>query len=107
LKKVKINEVASIIKEPFTPLDLFRVNDSAVRLVKINGLYKWHKHTNEDELFIVLNGEMSIHFEKEQKVNLKAGEAFLVKKNTLHQSSARNEALVLIVEPQNTIAEGD
>ena len=98
--------MAELIKDPFIPLDVFKVNETAVRLVKIHGKYHWHKHTNEDELFIVVQGQMALNF-KDKSVTLNEGEGYVVKKGVLHQSFAENEALVLMVEPYETLPTGD
>jgi len=98
--------MAKLIKTPFTPLDVFKINETAVRLVKIKGRYHWHKHTNQDELFIVIRGQMDINL-TDEVVHLKEGEGYIVKCGVMHQSYAENEALALMVEPQETLAQGD
>jgi len=106
VSKVVLKKMAELIKDPFMPLDVFRVNDTAVRLVKIHGKYHWHKHTSQDELFIVLDGQMTINF-KDRSIILNEGEGFVVKQGVMHQSHAKKEALVLMVEPSETLAKGD
>ena len=106
MAKVELKKMAELIKDPFIPLDVFKVNETAVRLVKIHGKYHWHKHTNEDVLFIVVQGQMALNF-KDKSVTLNEGEGYVVKKAVLHQSFAENEALVLMVEPYETLATGD
>lgn len=106
MNKVVLENMAKLIKSPFTPLDVFKINETAVRLVKIKGRYHWHKHTNQDELFIVIRGEMDINLTNEV-IHLNEGEGCVVKRGVMHQSYAENEALALIFEPQETLAEGD
>ena len=106
MSKVVFEKIAELIKEPFKPLDIFNINEVAIRLVKIHGKYHWHKHNEQDEIFIVLKGVLEINF-KDDKIILNRNEAFLVKKGTLHQSFAAKEALVLIVEPQKIKHIGD
>ena len=106
MDKISLEKMAELIKSPFTPLDVFKVNNTAVRLVKIYGKYHLHKHTRQDELFIVLRGQVHLNFE-DRTVVLEQGEGFLVKKGVEHQSYAKNEALVLMVEPYDTVAKGD
>ena len=104
--KIALDKMAVLIKEPFMPLDVFKVNDTAVRLVKIHGKYHWHKHGKQDELFIVVEGQITLNF-KDEKIVLNKGEGYVVKRGVMHQSSAENEALVLMVEPYDTRAKGD
>jgi len=104
--KVIIEDMINLIKEYWTPLDIFYVNETAVRLVKIKGKYHWHKHSNQDELFVVLKGQLKINF-KDRQITLEEGEGFVVKKGVLHQSEAGEEAVVLLVEPRDIVTQGD
>lgn len=106
MEKISLEKMAQLISDPFTPLEIFKVNETAVRLVKIQGKYHWHKHSNEDELFLVLKGQMTINL-KDSKVTLNEGEGFVVKAGVMHQSFANREALILMVEPYETVATGD
>jgi mannose-6-phosphate isomerase-like protein (cupin superfamily) len=104
--KISLEKMADMIKEYWTPLDIFRVNDSLIRMVKIKGKYHWHKHTDQDELFIVLKGRLKLNFKNQQLV-LDEGEGFVVKNGTIHQSEADEETVVLLVEPINIVTKGD
>lgn len=104
--KISIEKMIDLIKDYWTPLDIFRVNDTAVRLVKIKGKYHWHKHTGQDELFIVLKGQLKINF-KNRQIVLEEGEGFVVKKGTVHQSEADDETVVFLVEPSDIVTKGD
>lgn len=106
MDKVSIEQMADLIKEDWIPLDIFRVNDTAVRLVKIKGKYHWHKHTNQDELFIVLKGHLKMNF-KDRQIVLDEGEGLVVKKGVTHQSEADEETLVFLVEPADIVTRGD
>lgn len=106
MEKIVLEKMAKLIKDPFIPLDVFKVNETAVRLVKIQGRYHWHKHSKQDELFIVLKGQIIINFE-DKKVVLNEGEGYVVRQGVMHQSFAEHEALVLMVEPYETIDKGD
>lgn len=105
-EKISLDEMAKMIDNYWVPLDLFRVNDSIVRLVKIKGKYHWHRHSRQDELFIVLKGLLRINLTNHQVI-IRPGEAFLVKRDTPHQSEADEETLVLLVEPHDIITKGD
>ncbi len=105
-EKISLDEMTNLIENYWTPLDLFRVNDAIVRLVKIKGKYHWHRHSRQDELFIVLKGQLKINLTNRQVI-IDPGEAFLVKRNTPHQSEADEETVVLLVEPKDIITKGD
>ncbi len=106
MDKISIEKMIDLIKDYWTPLDIFRVNNTSVRLVKIKGKYHWHKHTNQDELFIALKGQLKINF-KNRQIVLEEGEGFVVKKGIVHQSEASDETIVLLVEPSDIITKGD
>ena len=74
------------------------MNDYHFKVVKFRGEFVWHKHDDTDEVFIVLDGEMSIAFE-DDAVALKSGELFVVPKGAVHKPMAENECQVMLVEP--------
>lgn len=106
MDKISIEKMIDLIQDFWTPLDIFRVNNTSVRLVKIKGKYHWHKHTDQDELFIVLKGQLKINF-KNRQIVLEEGEGFVVKKGTVHQSEADDETVILLVEPSDIVTKGD
>jgi len=76
------------------------------KLVKFQGDFVWHRHDDTDEVFIVIEGEMSIDF-KTDKVDLKPGEMFVVPKGVEHKPFAEQECKVMLVEPAGTVNTGD
>ena len=82
------------------------MNDYHFKVVKLKGEFVWHKHDDTDEVFIVLEGEMSIAF-KDGAVQLKSGEMFVVPKGAEHKPIAEAECKVMLVEPAGTINTGD
>lgn len=55
---------------------------------------------------MVLDGEMSIEF-RDGKVDLRAGEMFVVPKGVEHKPFAEAECKAMLVEPAGTINTGD
>lgn len=106
MNKISLDKMAALIHDYFTPLDIFHVDDMLVRLVKIKGKYHWHKHSGQDELFLVLKGKLKLNF-KDGQLLLEPGEGFVVKNGTMHQSEADEETLVLLVENANIVTKGD
>ena len=96
MKKVSLKKMNDLIKTHWAPLDVFKVNDFTVKLVKIQGKYIWHKHPG-DELFIVQKGQMIIHLE-DCDVDLSEGEGFVVDQGILHQTEASNETEIMVIE---------
>ena len=75
---INLEERAKEIDKPWSPLEIARVNDQVVRLAKLQGEYHWHQHTNEDELFYVLNGNIVIQLKGQPDIALGEGEMAVV-----------------------------
>ena len=59
IQKISINEKIKGIDKPWSPIEIARINDYVIRMALFDGEYHWHKHTNEDELFLCIQGEHS------------------------------------------------
>lgn len=92
--------------EHWAPKVIAQMNDYEFKLVKIQGEFVWHSHAETDDVFIILEGEMSIAL-RDGQVDLKAGEMFVVPKGVEHKPFAKNECKLLLVEPKGTINTGD
>ncbi len=106
MPKINFKEIAKKINEPWQPLDVVYLNDTALRIAKIDGAYNWHMHGKEDEFFLVVKGEVFIDLDNES-IQLKENEGFLVKRGTKHRSRAEKPAWVLLIEPTATKSKGD
>jgi mannose-6-phosphate isomerase-like protein (cupin superfamily) len=92
--------------EHWSPKIIAQMNEYQFKLVKIQGEFVWHSHAETDDVFIVLDGEMSIEL-RDGRVDLKAGEMFVVPKGMEHKPIAEAECHLLLVEPVGTINTGD
>jgi mannose-6-phosphate isomerase-like protein (cupin superfamily) len=92
--------------EHWSPKIVAQMNDYHFKLVKLQGEFVWHDHKHTDEVFIVLDGEMTIHF-RDGDVTLKSGEMFVVPKGVEHKPFAKSECRVMLVEPAGTVNTGD
>jgi len=105
-----IREISDQITQAYSPVVLANVDEFAIRLVKFQGEFeRWHAHDNEDESFIVLEGE--ILFQTEQgDFLLKGGEGIVIPKGLRHCPKAANDGpmpLALIIERVETKRLGD
>ena len=82
------------------------MNDYHFKIVKFQGEFVWHSHDDTDEVFIVLDGKMSIAF-RNGSVALKKGEMFVVPRGAEHKPVAEKECKAMLVEPAGTINTGD
>ena len=105
MTKIRFRELVEKVNEIWEPLDVAFINDSALRIAKVDGAYKWHTHQEEDEFFIVLKGNVFIDLEG-KSVELEENEGFLVKKGTRHRSRTEEPAWVLLIEPTRTKTKG-
>jgi mannose-6-phosphate isomerase-like protein (cupin superfamily) len=73
------------------------MNDYHFKLVKFQGEFVWHDHQDTDEVFILLGGEMTIHF-RDGDFSIKDGEMFVIPKRVEHKTSAAGECRAMLVE---------
>lgn len=90
----------------WSPKIIAEMNDYQFKLVKIQGEFVWHKHDETDEVFIVLDGEMSIAF-RNGIVRIGKGEMVVVPKGIEHMPVAKKECKMMVIEPAGTLNTGD
>ena len=56
-------KVAAALTELWSPRVIAEVDDSYVKVAKVKGVFGWHAHTDEDELFLILAGHLRIELE--------------------------------------------
>ena len=81
-------------------------NEYQFKLVKLEGEFVWHNHADTDEVFIVINGELTIEF-RDGKVGLRKGEMFVVPRGVEHKPRAAYECKVMLVEPKGVVNTGE
>jgi len=104
--KINFNEKFSKFSKYWTPHIIADMNDYQFKLVKLQGEFIWHKHPDSDEVFIVIEGSMSIDF-RDSKINLGQGEMMVVPKGIEHKPSADKKCKIMLVEPRGLINTGD
>jgi mannose-6-phosphate isomerase-like protein (cupin superfamily) len=103
---INFREKLSKFSDHWSPKIIARMNDYHFKLVKFQGHFVWHAHAATDEVFIVLDGKMSLEF-RDGKVNLKAGEMFVVPRGAEHKPFAEDECQIMLVELADTVNTGD
>lgn len=106
LKPINFKEKLSRFTEHWSPKIIAQMNDYHFKIVKFEGEFVWHSHEDTDEVFIVLDGDMSIAF-RNGSVDLKAGEMLVVPKGVEHKPFAATECNAMLVEPAGTVNTGD
>lgn len=93
------------VLEYWSPRVVAEMNDYQFKLAKLKGDFVWHVHADTDEVFIVLDGEMTLEF-RDRIVPLSTGEMFVVPRGVEHRSVATDECCVMLVEPRGVINTG-
>lgn len=105
-KKYDISSIRDKIAVNWSPINIARVNECVVRIVKIEGDFSWHAHAEEDEFFLIIEGSAVIQTE-EGDVSLEKGQGVLIPHGLRHCSRSDNGAVMLVFEPWTTKTRGD
>ncbi len=100
-------QIAAALTELWSPRVVAEVDDSFVKVAKVKGEFVWHAHDDEDELFFILEGRLTIEIENGEPVELNGGELFVVPKGVRHRPIAENECHVLLIERKTTLHTGN
>ena len=98
---VALSEKLKLIADHWHPRIVASLDGHHVKLVKVKGEFVWHAHAEQDEMFLVLEGEIVIRM-RGGDVSLSAGELFVVPKGTEHCPVAENEASLLVLARADT-----
>jgi mannose-6-phosphate isomerase-like protein (cupin superfamily) len=96
----------ALIPEPWQPHRLASVNDYDVKVARLRGEFIWHAHPETDELFLVIEGRLTIQL-RDGDVELGPHDVFVVPRGVEHRPKADGDALVVMVEPKGTVNTGD
>ena len=106
IQKVNLREKFGLFSDQWSPKIAGEVNDSYVKLVKFQGEFVWHKHDEEDEMFLVVKGKMTMRL-RDGDVDLGEGEFIVIPRGVEHKPVAEEEAHVLLFEPKTVLNTGD
>ncbi len=106
MHKVNLAEKLALFSEQWSPKIVAELNGQYVKLVKLQGEFVWHQHAGEDELFLVLKGDLTIRL-RDREVVLHPGEFLVVPAGVEHQPWAPGEVEALLLEPKSTLNTGD
>ncbi|MCB9917432.1 MAG: cupin domain-containing protein [Planctomycetes bacterium] len=101
MEKVNLEDKLARIHEHWSPKIVGELNGQHVKLAKIEGAFDWHHHEDEDELFLVIDGEFRMEF-RGRSVQLAVGEFLIVPRGVEHRPVAEHEASILLFEPITT-----
>ncbi len=106
MEKINLTQKLGLFRDQWSPKVIGDLNDHQVKLVKVRGEFVWHKHDAEDEMFLVLDGRLTIRF-RDGDVELGRNEMIIVPRGVEHMPVATEEAQIMLVEPKTTLNTGD
>lgn len=106
MEKVNMMEKFGLFTDYWRPRIAGELNDAYVKLAKLKGQFVWHKHDDEDELFLVVRGTLKIQL-RDREFRLHEGEFLIVPRGVEHIPVAEDEVWVMLIEPKSTLNTGD
>ena len=100
-------ETFDAIDELWSPRAVAEANGQLVKVARIRGEFVWHDHADEDEVFLVLKGELTIRYRDRDDVVLRSGDIHTVPRGVEHCPTCEHEVMVLLFEPGETAHTGD
>lgn len=106
MEKVNINDKLTRVTDYWKPVIVGELNGQQVKLVKIMGEFVMHHHENEDELFLVIMGNLKMDY-GDRIEDIGEGEFIIVPRGVNHRPIAESEAHLLLFEPGTTLNTGN
>ena len=106
MERVRLSEKFARFTEHWSPKVVGELNGQQLKLVKFQGVFTWHHHELEDELFLVHRGTFRMEF-RDRSVELAAGDFLVVPRGVEHRPVADDEVEVLLFEPASTLNTGN
>ena len=106
MEKVNMAQKFGLFDEHWSPKIVGELNGQHVKLAKLQGEFVWHHHDDEDELFLVVKGQLIMKLWDED-IELNEGEFLVVPRGVEHKPVAPEEAHVLFFEPKGTLNTGN
>jgi mannose-6-phosphate isomerase-like protein (cupin superfamily) len=107
IEKANLVEKFSRFNDLWSPKIIGEVDNYHVKIVKVQGEFVWHQHDDEDELFYVMQGRLTIELREQADIVLGPGEFAVIPKGIEHRPIAESETHILLFERQGTLNTGD
>ena len=105
---ISLELACSALTELWSPRVVGQVNNQYIKVAKIQGEFPWHTHDHEDEMFLVLRGQLRIGRSDADggPVSVLPGQFFVVPRGTRHNTSAEEETWIALIETTTTLHTG-
>ncbi len=107
MQKVNLREAFASFDDTWSPRIAARVDGHAVKLAKVEGEFVWHSHPDADELFLVVEGALTLRFRDRDDVTLGPGELVVVPRGVEHLPVADGVCHLAMVEREDVRNTGD
>lgn len=104
--KINLNQKFSLFNDHWSPKIIGELNENFIKLVKFKGEFVWHSHQDEDELFIVIKGKLTIRF-RDCDLIANPGEIILIPKGVEHCPCVEEEVWAMVIEPKTVVNTSD
>jgi mannose-6-phosphate isomerase-like protein (cupin superfamily) len=101
MEKVDVRSATSALDEFWSQKIVGEANGNLFKVAKGIGSTNWHKHDDEDEVFFVYKGRLTIQL-RDRNVELGEGDMFIVPRGVEHCPLAGEEVHLLLVGPSVT-----
>lgn len=92
--------------DQWSPKIVAEMDGFQFKLAKLAGDFVWHSHSDTDEAFLIIDGDLRIDF-RDGSVVLKKGEMLIVPKGVEHKPFAESECHVMVFVREGTVNTGD
>ncbi len=98
LRVIDVTKEAAGVQGEYRNIVLSQVNDGCLRLAVMSGEYPWHRHPQSDELFLVVEGQLTIELADGRSLTLEPWQAVTVPAGTVHRTRAETRTVNLCFE---------
>lgn len=106
IEVVNLAQKFGLLSEHWSPKIAGQVNDMHVKLVKLKGEFVWHHHEIEDEMFLVIKGNLTIKL-RDRDLHIAEGEFVIIPHGVEHMPVAAEEVHLMLFEPAGTLNTGN
>lgn len=106
INSVNLKEKFNSFSESWNPKIIGELNGQYVKIAKFKDEFIAHQHEQEDELFLVIEGQIKIELDT-KTLEINAGEFVIIPKGVQHKPIGVGEAKVLMFEPKSTLNTGN
>jgi mannose-6-phosphate isomerase-like protein (cupin superfamily) len=104
---VDLGAAFATFTQTWSPRIVGEVNGMHVKVARLSGAFEWHSHKVEDELFLVVEGVLLMHF-RDRTERIEPGQFLIVPHGVEHLPETETaEVQVLLFEPASTVNTGD